>query len=69
MATVFWETRGKIPIHYLQKGRSNTGYYHANLLYRFNDEEKTSAFGQKESTRPLKQCKGAHVVRSRCGEI
>lgn len=36
MATVFWDARGIIHIDYLQKGKTITGEYYANLLDHFN---------------------------------
>ena len=38
MATVFWDSRGIIFTDYLEKGRSITGQYYADLLGRFDAE-------------------------------
>lgn len=40
MATVFWDARGIIHIDYLQKGRTITGQYYAELLDRFDADLK-----------------------------
>lgn len=36
MATVFWDSKGIILIDYLEKGKTITGQYYADLLDRFN---------------------------------
>lgn len=38
MATVFWDSRGIIFTDYLEKGRTITGQYYADLLDRFDAE-------------------------------
>ena len=38
MATVFWDSQGVIYIDYLEKGKSFTGLYYAELLGRFYAE-------------------------------
>jgi len=38
MATVFWDSRGIIFTDYLEKGKTMTGQYYANLLGRFDAE-------------------------------
>lgn len=38
MATVFWDSHGVIFIDYLEKGKTITGQYYANLLDKFNAE-------------------------------
>ena len=40
MATVFWDSRGIIFTDYLEKGRTITGQYYADLLDRFDAELK-----------------------------
>lgn len=40
MATVFWDARGIIHIDYLEKGKTITGQYYANLLQRLSKEVK-----------------------------
>lgn len=40
MATVFWDSKGIIFIDYLEKGRTITGQYYAQLLDRFDDALK-----------------------------
>jgi len=40
LASVFWDARGIIFIDYLQKGRTVTGEYYAELLDKLNDEIK-----------------------------
>lgn len=39
-ATVFWDSQGIIHIDYLEKGKTITGVYYAELLERFNVELK-----------------------------
>ena len=36
MATVFWDLQGVIYIDYLEKGKTVTGLYYAELLDKFN---------------------------------
>ena len=38
MATVFWDSQGVIYIDYLEKGKTITGLYYAELLGRFDAE-------------------------------
>ena len=38
MVTVFWDSQGVIYIDYLEKGKTITGLYYAELLDRFNAE-------------------------------
>ena len=38
MATVFWDSQDVIYIDYLEKGKTNTGLYYAELLGRFDAE-------------------------------
>jgi len=38
MATVFWDSQGLIYIDYLEKGKTVTGLYYAELLGRFAAE-------------------------------
>lgn len=40
MATVFWDVRGVIHIDYLEKGKTITGEYYAELLERFDTDLK-----------------------------
>lgn len=40
MATVFWDSKGIILIDYLEKGKTITGQYYADLLDRFNAKLK-----------------------------
>lgn len=40
MATVFWDSQGVIFIDYLEKGKTITGLYYADLLGRFDAELK-----------------------------
>lgn len=40
MATVFWDSQGIILIDYLEKGRTITGQYYADLLGRFDTQLK-----------------------------
>ncbi|XP_014486228.1 PREDICTED: uncharacterized protein LOC106750413 [Dinoponera quadriceps] len=40
MATVFWDTQGVTFIDYLEKGKTMTGQYYADLLERFDVELK-----------------------------
>jgi len=40
MATVFWDSQGIIFTDYLEKGRTITGQYYADLLGRFDGELK-----------------------------
>lgn len=40
MASVFWDAKGIIFIDYLEKGKSITGEYYANLLQHLSDEIK-----------------------------
>lgn len=40
MATVFWDARGIIYIDYLEKGKTITGQYYADLLQRLSHEVK-----------------------------
>lgn len=40
MATVFWNAQGVMFIDYLEKGKTITGQYYADLLDRFDDELK-----------------------------
>jgi len=40
MATVFWDSRGIIFTDYLEKRRTITGQYYADLLDRFDAELK-----------------------------
>lgn len=40
MATVFWDSQGVIHIDYLEKGKTITGRYYADLLGRFDVELK-----------------------------
>ncbi|XP_012060732.1 PREDICTED: uncharacterized protein LOC105623969 [Atta cephalotes] len=51
MATVFWDSRGIIFTDYLEKGRTITGQYYADLLDRFDAElkKKTASFSEKKS--------------------
>ncbi|KAF7277355.1 hypothetical protein GWI33_008520 [Rhynchophorus ferrugineus] len=52
MASVFWDTHGKIFIDYLEKGRTiNSDYYIAILdrLDKGQNRRITAAFGEKES--------------------
>lgn len=41
LATIFWDSKGIILIDYLEKGRTITGQYYANLLDRFDAEVKS----------------------------
>jgi histone-lysine N-methyltransferase SETMAR len=41
IATVFWDARGIIFIDYLQKGKTITGVYYANLLDKLKEEIKS----------------------------
>lgn len=40
MATVFWDARGVIYVDYLEKGKTITGTYYANLLQKLSDVVK-----------------------------
>ena len=51
MASVFWDAHGVIFIDYLEKGRTITGAYYAELLDRLVDEimKKRPHFKKKKS--------------------
>jgi len=52
MATVFWDSRGIIFTDYLEKRRTITGQYYADLLDRFDAElkKKMASFSEKKCT-------------------
>ncbi|XP_039302537.1 uncharacterized protein LOC120357081 [Solenopsis invicta] len=54
MVTVFWDSQGVIYIDYLEKGKTVTGLYYAELLGRFDAElqKKTALFGEEKSALP-----------------
>lgn len=54
MASVFWDAHGIIYIDYLQKGRTVTGEYYAELLDKLNDEikKKTTPYGEEKNSVP-----------------
>jgi transposase len=64
MATVFWDARGIIFIDYLQKGKTITGVYYANLLEKLNEEikRKRPHLAKKKSAVPSRQCTSTHVT-------
>lgn len=50
MATVFWDSKGVIHVDYLEKGKTITGLYYAELLQRFDGElqKKRPHFAKKK---------------------
>ena len=53
MATVFWDSQSMIYIDYLQKGRTVTGLYYAELLGRFVAKlQKKKPFGKEKIALP-----------------
>jgi hypothetical protein len=59
MATVFWDSKGKIFIDYLEKGRTITGQYYDQLWGKFDDalKEKWPHLARKKvlSTKSMRQ--------------
>lgn len=46
MVTVFWDFQGMIFIDFMEKGKTETGVYHALLLSRLNTELLKRRFNQ-----------------------
>ena len=50
MGTAFWDSQGVIYVYYLEKGKTATGLYYAELLCRFDSEllEKRPPLAKKK---------------------